>query len=128
MYQNDSFFDLTPWGQAGLACISLTLFVFMMFISHRMLFKTPIVMRIFGAIVVFYVFVWASPQVYYMYYRMVIPDLPLQWVIWKLPDFGKPLKMLFFVWRDNLSAHGQGLLGWGILAAPWFKRWRAKLG
>ena len=124
MYQKDSFFDLTSWGQVGLACISLTLFILMVFLAHRLLGPRPVWVRVLGALVLFYVFVWVSPQVYYMYYRMVIPDLPLQWVIWPPPEPTKALKMLVFQWRDNLSAHGQGVLGWGMLVAPWLKKIR----
>ena len=126
MYQQDSFFDLTPWGQVGLACISLTLFALMMFVTYRLLWRVPIWVRVLGALCLFYVFVWVSPQVYYTYYRMIIPDLPLQWVIWPPPEPSKALKMLVFQWRDNLSAHGQGLLGWGGLAAPWLKGFWAR--
>jgi hypothetical protein len=121
MYQNDSFFDLTPLGQIGLACISLTLFAMMLFVTFRLLHKAPILVGMLGAFVFFYVFVWASPQVYYMYYRVLIPDLPLQWVIWPPPEPFKAIKMLAFQWRDNLSAHGQGILGWGMIAVVRFK-------
>ncbi|MEP1768225.1 MAG: hypothetical protein ABJJ53_16495 [Sulfitobacter sp.] len=126
MYQQDSFFDLTPWGQVGLAFISLTLFTLMVVVAHRLLWRAPFGVRVLGAFILFYVYVWVSPQVYYMYYRMVIPDLPLQWVIWPPPEPARALKMLMFQWRENLSAHGQGLLGWGILIAPWLKTWRAR--
>lgn len=126
MYQQDSFFDLTPWGQVGLACISLTLFVLMVFLTSRLLWRAPFWAQVLGASILFYVFVWVSPQVYYTYYRMVIPDLPLQWVIWPPPEPTKALKMLAFQWRDNLSAHGQGLLGWGMLVASPLKKWWTK--
>lgn len=126
MYQQDSFFDLTSWGQVGLAFISLTLFTLMVVVAYRLLWWGPFWARVLGAFILFYVFVWVSPQVYYMYYRMVIPDLPLQWVIGPPPEPTKVLKMLAFQWRDNLSAHGQGLLGWGMLVAPWLKTWRAR--
>lgn len=126
MYKHDSFFDLTSWGQVGLACISLTLFLMMLFLAHNLLWRVPILVRVLGALVLFYVFVWVSPQVYYLYYRMVIPDLPLQWVIWPPPEPTKALRMLVFQWRDNLSAHGQGLLGWGMLVTIWPRKWRMK--
>ena len=126
MYQTDSFFDLTAWGQVGLACISLVLCAFMVFVARRSLWQAPSLVRLLGGLVLFYIFVWISPQVYYTYYRMIIPDLPLQWVIWPPPEIGKALRMLVFQWRDTLSAHGQGLLGWGILSAPWFRQWRSR--
>lgn len=118
MYSQDSFFDLTPWGQVGLACISLTLFVLMVLLARRLLSPYVVWVRIVGAIVLFWLFVWLSPQVYYMYYRFIIPDLPLQWVIWPPRSPIEALQMLGFSYRANLSAHGQGLLGWAMIAAP----------
>lgn len=122
MYSQDSFFDLSALGQVGLGVLSLTMFVLTVVLSHRLLRRRPIWLRILGASVAFYAFVWLSPQVYYMYYRIVIPDLPLQWVI-KTP-FGpqRLFELLTFQWRANLSAHSQGVLGWCVLAAP-FVRW-----
>ena len=124
MYRQDSFFDLTPWGQVGLALISLTLFVVMVLLARRALWRFPVWFRLTGALVLFWVFVWLSPQVYYMYYRMIIPDLPLQWVIWPPRDPVDAAQMLVFSFRQNLSAHGQGILGWAvILAAGIGRRW-----
>lgn len=127
MYQQDSFFDLSGWGQVGLALISVTLFVAMLLITRRLLRRFPVWGRIIGALVLFWLFVWASPQIYYMYYRMIIPDLPLQWVIWHVREPLKPLEMLIFSYRPNLSAHGQGILGWAmILTAMGFPRARGE--
>ena len=127
MYQQDSFFDLSGWGQVGLALISVTLFVAMLLITRRLLRCFPVWARIGGALVLFWLFVWASPQIYYMYYRMIIPDLPLQWVIWHAREPLKPLEMLFFAYQSNLSAHGQGILGWAmILTAMGFPRARGE--
>ncbi|MEP3845531.1 MAG: hypothetical protein ABJM43_09340 [Paracoccaceae bacterium] len=118
MYSQDSFFDLTLWGQLGLACLSIALFSLMVFISWATLRRRSIWTRIIGALILFGVFVWASPQVYYMYYRMIFPDLPMQWVIWHLREPFKALQMLVFQYRPNLSAHSQGILGWVIFVAP----------
>ena len=124
MYQQDSFFDLTLWGQVGLVCISLTLFALMVIASGLLLRNLPIWARVLGALVLFAFFVWASPQVYYMYYRVLIPDLPLQWVVKLPPEPFKAPQMLIFQYRNNLSAHGQGVLGWGMLLAPFVFRKR----
>lgn len=122
MYSRDSFFDLTPWGQVGLAAISLTLFVLTIIVSRKLLRPYGVWVRLFGAVVLFWIFVWISPQIYYTYYRMIIPDLPLQWVIWPPPPPGEALRMLIFSYRSNLSAHGQGVLGWAVIAAPFVRR------
>ncbi len=122
VYRQDSFFDLSGWGQVGLACLSLFLFLSMLLAARLLLRKRAVWVRILGALALFWLFVWLSPQVYYMYYRTIIPDLPLQWVI-KPPRFpGNGLGYLFFQGRQNLSAHGQGVLGWCLILVP-FLRW-----
>ncbi|MEO0820358.1 MAG: hypothetical protein AAF074_08025, partial [Pseudomonadota bacterium] len=60
-------------------------------------------------------FLWLSPQVYYTYYRAIIPGLPLQVVIRSPPTPGDALGLLTFTGEDSLSAHGRGVLGWGML-------------
>lgn len=122
MYNQDSFFDLSAWGQVGLAALSLTLFVAVVAASWRLLHRRGLMLRVVGALGLFWLFVWLSPQVYYMYYRMIIPDLPLQWVIWPPHGAAKPAQMLMFSYRDTLSAHGQGILGWGVIVAPFVRR------
>ncbi|MEP0990577.1 hypothetical protein [Tateyamaria sp.] len=118
MYKQDSFFDLTPWGQVGLVAISTTLCLLLLLVAWAILRSHGPVIRIGGALVLFWLFVWLSPQIYYMYYWTIIPDLPVQWVIWPPPGLGKPFNMLIFNYRPNLSAHSQGILGWCTLAAP----------
>lgn len=118
MYRQDSFFDLSAFGQVGLVVISAVLFLLTLLIAWTVLRSHGPVIRIGGAFVLFWGFVWMSPQVYYMYYWLIFPDLPLQWVIWPPPGPDKALRMLFFQYRQNLSAHFQGLLGWCVLAAP----------
>lgn len=126
MYAQDSFFDLTLWGRIGLVGISTVLFLVMLFLAWRVLKDMPPWFRIVGALGLFYVFVWVSPQIYYMYYRMIIPDLPLQWVIWPPPWPVDAIEMLFFQGPQNLSAHSQGLLGWSLIAAGFLKFPRAR--
>lgn len=118
MYTQDSFFDLSPWGQVGLVVISTVLFLLVLGVAWVVLRPHGPVVRIIGALVLFWAFVWLSPQVYYMYYWIIFPSLPLQWVIWPPPGPDKPALMLVFNYRQNLSAHSQGILGWCIVAAP----------
>ncbi len=72
--------------------------------------------RITVAIVSFTLFVWLSPQIYYAYYRMIIPDLPSQWVIGRSPEAGAVVTLLSFTGPATLSAHARGVLGWCLLA------------
>lgn len=126
MYRQDSFFDLTGWGQVGLAALSLGLFVLMVGLARRLRRRWPLWARVLGGLALFWLFVWLSPQVYYSYYRMIIPDLPLQWVIWPPREPFRPLQMLVFSYRPTLSAHGQGILGWAILLAAALPRRQAR--
>lgn len=123
MYQQDSFFDLSAWGQLGLIAISTALFAAALLIAWRTLYARGPVLRIAGGFALLWLFVWLSPQVYYMYYYMIFPDLPLQWVIWPPPGPEKPMQMLFFQFRPNLSAHSQGLLGWSLIVTPFLRDW-----
>lgn len=118
MYNQDSFFDLNAWGQVGLVAISMVLFLLVLFTAWVMLKRHGALIRIGGALVLFWIFVWLSPQVYYMYYWMIFPDLPVQWVIWPPSGPDKAANMLLFQYRSNLSAHSQGVLGWCVIVAP----------
>ena len=124
MYQQDSFFDLSQWERVGLVCISAMLAILFLFASYRLLRNKPILIRLSGALMLFWVFVWVSPQIYYTYYRMIIPDLPLQWVIWPPASPVDALRMMVFSGPQNLSAHSQGILGWVLLVVPFLWRQR----
>ena len=125
MYQQDSFFDLSFWERVGLVCISATLAVMILLAARVLLRERPVWQRIAGALLLFWVFVWASPQVYYAYYRTIIPDLPLQWVIWPPASPVEALRMLVFSGPQNLSAHSQGILGWALLIITFYPRRRS---
>lgn len=124
MYQQDSFFDLSQWERVGFVCISAMLAILFLFASYRLLRNKPILIRLSGALILFWVFVWVSPQIYYTYYRMIIPDLPLQWVIWPPASPVDALRMMVFSGPQNLSAHSQRILGWVLLVAPFIWRQR----
>jgi len=94
----------------------------MVLVTHALLKGKVFWICIPCSLALFWLFIWLSPQVYYMYYRMIIPDLPLQWVIWPPENPLTAFKYLFFQGPQNLSAHGQGLLGWWLIVAP-FLRW-----
>jgi len=123
MYLEDSFFDLSPWGRVGLLLISTCLFLITLFVTRRLLVNKPIWLSVSGSIVIFVLFVFLSPQVYYMYYRILIDGLPLQWVIKPTEAPVEALKYITFQGPQNLSAHSQGLLGWILVLTP-FLKWR----
>ena len=121
MYSQDSFFDLSPAGQAGLLIISGVLFLAMMAGARTLLRARKAWISVLGSLLLFWVFVWVSPQIYYQYYRLIIVDLPLQWVIWPPASPAETLRLLFFQGPQNLSAHSQGLLGWSLIAVPFIR-------
>jgi len=121
MYRQDSFFDLTTWGQIGLACLSITLALVVFFAARRILKNQSVWIRVVGALVLFWLFIWVSPQIYYTYYLTIFPDLPLQWVIWPPESPTVAFQYLLFQGPHNLSAHSQGILGWSLILAPFIR-------
>jgi len=74
-----------------------------------------------AAILVFWLFVWLSPQLYYSYYCWIIPGLPWQPVI-KVPPGPERLgALLSFQARSSLADHSAGLLGWCLILCGIFK-------
>lgn len=117
MYEGDSFFTLTLAGQAGLAVLSLVLTAAMVLLTLVAAPGRRVWFRVLVAVGLFHAFVWLSPQVYYTYYRAIIPGLPLQWVIGQLPGVEETARLLLFMARDTLSDHGKGVMGWVMLLA-----------
>lgn len=117
MYQDDSFFTLGVWGQIGLAGLSAALFCVMLLLVRRIGRGRPRAARTAIALVLFWAFEWLSPQVYYLYYWMIIDGLPVQSVIGPPPGPAHIARLLTFSESHSLSAHGRGLLGWAMLAA-----------
>ena len=122
MYAQDSFFDLSPLGQVGLACLSTVLFA-VTALAARSLFKgRPLWIILPGALCLFWLFDWLAPQIYYMYYRILIPGLPLQWVIWPPPGLAEIAGLVTFQGPQSLSAHSRGLLAWSLVLVGWLGR------
>ncbi|MEL6997575.1 MAG: hypothetical protein AAFP68_04875 [Pseudomonadota bacterium] len=115
-YDGDSFFTLSSAGQAGLAVLSFCLAIGMIVLTGWLARGHRPILRIAIWLAAFTAFLALSPQVYYTYYRVIIPGLPLQWVVaW--PDPLEALRLLAFADRPTLSAHGRGILGWLMLIA-----------
>ena len=122
LYSQDSFFDLTPLGQAWLAAVSGGLFLITVFAAWKLLHNRPVWMRPVGSLLLFYLFVWVSPQVYYQYFHLLFEFLPDQWVIFPPPSPVRAFEYLTFAGPQSLSGHGQGILGWTLLTVPFLKR------
>ena len=121
MYGGDSFFTLGTGGQVGLALLTITLSVLMIMLTHRVavMFRWK-VWAVVSALTLFWLFVWLSPQVYYLYYQMIFTGLPWQIVVAWPPPAGESLvDLILFRGDANLSDHGKGVLFW-VMAATAF--------
>lgn len=121
MYDGDSFFTLGLGGQTGLVILTIVLSILTIMLTHRI--ATMIrwkVWAVVSALTLFWLFIWLSPQVYYLYYLMIFTDLPWQTVVSWPPPAGETLVDLFLFRGDgNLSNHGKGILFW-VMAATAF--------
>lgn len=115
MYGQDSFFTLGSLGQFGLITLSILMFALSIWAMTRLRAHWGVKLGI--ALIGFYVFIWLSPQIYYIYYLFLFDGLPLQIVIGKPPTALAVFQLMTFTGQQNLSAHGSGLLGWGMIIA-----------
>mmetsp|Transcript_24008 Transcript_24008/g.44072 ORF Transcript_24008/g.44072 Transcript_24008/m.44072 type:complete len:132 (+) Transcript_24008:5493-5888(+) len=123
MYDGDSFYTLTIAGQIGLVLVSVVFAVLTLGLTRIMMLRRPLIIKIPLWFFLFICFVWASPQGYYMYYRLIFDGLPAQWVIGALPPPQQMISLLTFQHQATLSAHSVGVLGWAMLAvALWPQR------
>ena len=116
IYEGDSFFTLGPLRRAGLLAVSAALAAATLLAARRVGRGRAPGWRALWALGLFWVFVWLSPQVYYLYYQAVIPGLPWQVVLRRPPGPLALLDLLAFRARGTLSDHGKGALGWALLA------------
>lgn len=122
LYAEDSFFTLGLGGRIGLVFVSALLAAgcvwFVIWFVHGL--GRPV--RCLIALAVFYLFVWLSPQFYYMYYLLIFDGLPLQWVIQSPPSWRKIIGLVSFTDRSTLTAHGQGVLWWVLVLVALLRR------
>lgn len=120
MFSGDSFFTLSLLERAGLLALSLFLSIAcilaVFFVSRRKL------ARIALALVLFVLFVWVSPQIYYFYYIAIFDEIPWQIVIKRLPAPGDLFRMIFFADLNTLSEISQGMLFWVMVAVGFAPR------
>lgn len=118
MCREDSFFALTMGHQVGLAVLSLTLAIGLLWCCWQIGRRSRWLTRALISLGAFVVFSWVSPQVYYTYYLMIFDDLPVEWVITWPPDMAKTVAEFTFTGRSSLAAHGRGVLGWLCVLIP----------
>ena len=117
-YGGDSLFTLSGPQIAGVLTLSVAMWAGLVAVVLRLrLRRRPA--RIAVAFALLAAFVWLSPQVYYLFYWATFDDLPLQSVIRTPPSPLDLLRLLTFTEEASLSRHGQGVLGWSLLALSW---------
>lgn len=122
MYEFDSFFSLTSWERVGLFAVSLAFAAICVALVWTLCRGRSWPWRVLIAVVVFWGFVWVSPQGYYAYYRMIFDDLPPLLVIPMIPSPWDIIGLLTFTGRATLSSHTKGVLGWVLLGAGLLRR------
>lgn len=122
MYEFDSFFSLTPWERVGLFAVSLLFAAVCVGLVWGLCRGRVWPLRLLIVAVVFWGFVWMSPQGYYAYYLVIFDDLPPRLVIPAVPSVWDMIGHLTFTGRTTLSSHTKGILGWILLAVGLLRR------
>lgn len=121
MYREDSFHTLTLEGQAGLLILSMVLGGLLIWAARRTTRRRFLAIRLGGAVLVFWAFLWLSPQIYYLYYMILIDGLPLQNVIKSPPGVTEMASLLTFTDCATLSNRGKGVLGWAMMVCNFYR-------
>ena len=120
MYDGDSFYTLSGLGRIGLVILSVTITFALLWLAMKLTKRLILPLRILVAAVLFFAFVWLSPQVYYTYYMTLFEGLPWQAVVKDPPSWRRLIGLMTFSGQANLSAHSQGVLGWLLLGVTAF--------
>lgn len=120
MYAEDSFYTLSPLARLGLLAVSAGLSVGLVTIALAAMRQRRGSMRVAIAVMLFSIFVWISPQVYYEYYHLIFTGLPRQWVIWQPPTFYELFSLVTFTGPQTISAHSMGGLFWALICLSWW--------
>lgn len=116
MYDGDSLFSLTMAARFGLVLLSTGLAALTAAAFIKVTFRLGWPVRLLLALVFLWVFVWLSPQIFYLYYMVLFDDLVLQNVVQLPPWPSQIMHLLSFTGKTALSQHATGLLGWGLIA------------
>jgi len=128
-YKGDDAFTLGISQRIGLGLISFVMIALLFVVFARISQKLAavlsstaprlgcdIALRVLG----FAALITCAPQIYYAYYRLIIPGLPAQWVI-RWPDMSTWATLLTFAPDGRLAEHLISATLWGlIVAAIWW--------
>lgn len=127
IYERDTFFELTLLGRAGLTMLSILLALLVVYIAYILYKCAPrqnqglgLGVRLMTAATLLWLFLWLSPQAYYLYYQTIFDDLPWQNVIMTPPSIGELSDILFFQGRGSLAEHSKAVLGWILILGALF--------
>lgn len=117
MYDGDIFLALTSSGQWAVAALSAVL-AFLAVVAVR-LTRRHVSAAAAPAIGVVYwwLFLWLTPQLYYLLYMLLIEGLPFRLMVLWPPGAGRLLELLLFRSQVSLADHALGALGWAMLLA-----------
>jgi len=120
MYETDSFYTLSMAERAGLLAVSVCFAIGMGWLVHHAVRGHRRIVRFMIGALLFWLFVWLSPQAYYAYYLFVFDGLPKQWVVGWPSSPTDVLRLLSFSGPASISAHSLGGFGWVlIILALW---------
>ncbi len=127
-YAGDSFYTLDPAARAGLIVLSAALVLALWWTAAA---KSVLLHRLAGArsipaalaaladvlasLVLLALAVGLAPQLYYAYYRIVIPGLPAQWVVREWFDWQTLLRVAALSPDASLSDHLTGITFWVVM-------------
>lgn len=114
-FSEDSFFTLSLIERVGLLGVSLLLSALCILAVRKVSSIRKVKFVI--ALAVFFLFVWLSPQIYYLYYIAIFGGLPWQIVIRSIPTIPTLSSLIFFVSADSLAKLSQGVLFWLLMVA-----------
>ncbi len=128
-YAGDSLYTLEPAARAGLIVLSGVLILSLWWIAaaksvllHRLTaaWGIPAAMVVLADLLVSLVLlalaVGLSPQLYYAYYRAIIPGLPDQWVVRQWFDWQTMQRAAALPPDASLSEHLTGITFWVVMA------------
>ena len=122
MYEYDSFFTLSVMGQVGLTVLSIGLGILLVGLVRWMVQDRPMALRLVSAVLALWLFVWLSPQIYYLYYMLLFDGLVFKSVLSSPPSLAELFEILFLRSDSTLSNHGKTLLGWILIISSLVRR------
>lgn len=136
-YPGDSIYTLGLFKAIALACLTTVLLLCTAYSSwritniilQRIKVTTPVaamaaLLNGLLAMILYWILLSVVPQLYYMIYLQIFPNLPAQLVVKNLLSSESFFAVLFFLERASLSNHAAGLLGW-VLFVNAVTQWRS---